>query len=86
MANNYTLPAVHLNGTSRKMLAEGYQSAYSKLIEFRDAFHSIEFNPRDYYVKSNTAFADARADRDIMEHKIGSLMKYLDAHLIHLGE
>ena len=79
------LPTVHLNGTGRKTLTEGYLSAYSKLIEFRDAFRSIEFNARDYYVQSNTAFAEARTDRDVMEHKIGSLMQYLEAHLIHLG-
>ena len=86
MSTDLTFPTVHLNGTSRKMLAEGYQSAYSKLIEFRNAFRSIEFNARDYYVQSNTAFAEARTDRDIMEHKIGSLIQYLEAHLIHLGE
>ena len=27
-----TLPTVHLNGTSREMLIEGYETAYRKLI------------------------------------------------------
>lgn len=81
-----TLPSIHLNGTSRAMLTEGYLAAYHKLQEFKDAFRSIEFNARDYYVQGSTAFAKARTDRDIMEHKIGALMQYLEAHLIHLGE
>jgi hypothetical protein len=86
MPDPTVFPTVHLNGTGRKTLSEGYQSAYSKLIEFRNAFRSIEFNARDYYVQSNTAFAEAQTERDIMEHKIGALMQYLEAHLIHLGE
>jgi hypothetical protein len=81
-----TLPSIHLNGTGRKMLTEDYTAAYHKLIEFRDSFRSIEFNARDYYVQSNSVFSAARTERDIMEHKIGSLMEYLEAHLVHLSE
>ena len=81
-----TLPSIHINGTSRATLSEGYLAAYHKLQEFKAAFRSIEFNARDYYVQGNTAFSTARSERDIMEHKIGSLMQYLEAHLIHLGE
>lgn len=79
------LPTVHLNGTSRQTLINDYNAAYRKLIEFRDAFRSIEFNARDYYVQSNTAFAGARQERDVMEHKIAALMQYLEDHLLHLA-
>lgn len=79
------LPTIHLNGTGRQTLLDDYSAAYHKLIEFRDAFRSIEFNARDYYVQSNTAFAEARQERDIMEHKIGALAQYLEDHLIHLA-
>ena len=79
------LPTIHLNGTGRQTLLDDYNAAYHKLIEFRDAFRSIGFNARDYYVQSNTAFAEARQERDIMEHKIGALMQYLEDHLIHLA-
>jgi translation elongation factor EF-Tu-like GTPase len=75
-----------MNGTGREMLTEDYTTAYHKLIEFRDSFRSIEFNARDYYVQSSSAFSAARTERDIMEHKIGSLMQYLEAHLVHLSE
>lgn len=83
--NPTTLPTIHLNGTGRQTLLNNYNAAYRKLIEFRDAFCSIEFNARDYYVQSSTAFSTARTERDIMLHKIGALMEYLEAHLIHLG-
>jgi hypothetical protein len=84
--SDLTLPSIHLNGTGRKMLTDDYQTAYRKLIEFRDAFRSIEFNARDYYVQAEGSFSRASTDRDIMEHKIGSLMQYLEAHLLHLSE
>lgn len=80
----YTLPTVHLNGTSREMLLKDYRTAYNKLIEFKEAFQSIEFNARDYYIQSNTAYAEALTQRDDQHHSIGRLMQYLEAHLLHL--
>lgn len=80
-----TLPSIHLNGTSRKMLREDYSKAYHALEEFRDAFASIEFNARDYYVQGPDAFSRARAERDAQLLHIGELMTYLEAHLMHIG-
>ena len=82
---NYRLPSIHLNGTGRDTLLKEYKEAYEKLIDFKEAFRAITFNGRDYYVQSSTAFSEARTERDIMEHKIGSLMQYLEAHLLHLS-
>ena len=82
----FPLPTVHLNGTSRQTLLADYQAAYEKLTEFSDSFRSIEFNARDYYVQSDSSFYEARTERDLMEHKIGALMAYLEAHLLHLSQ
>lgn len=82
----FTLPTIHLNGTSREMLASGYQEAYRKLIEFRDAFNKIEHNSRDYYIQGPDAYYKARDQRDAQRQHIGDLMQYLEAHLLHLGE
>ena len=84
--SDLTLPSIHLNGSGRRKLTEDYSAAYNKLIQFRDSFRAIEFNARDYYPQGNSAFSKARTDRDIMEHKIGSLMQYLEDHLLHLAE
>lgn len=81
----FPLPTIHLNGTSRDALLEEYNEAYKKLIEFKEAFRAITLNARDYYVQSNTAFYSARTERDLMEHRIGALMQYLEAHLLHLA-
>lgn len=82
----FTLPTVHLNGTSRKMLADGYFAAYQRLNEAIAAFNAIEFNARDYYVKGPGAWHQASAERSIMGHKLNDVHKYLAAHLIELGE
>lgn len=80
-----TLPSVHLNGTSREMLLDGYTEAYRKLIEFREAFARIECNARDYYVQGPDAYLRARNLREAQLQRIAELMRYLEAHLLHLG-
>lgn len=80
-----TLPTVHLNGTSRKMLADGYHEAHRKALDLLEAFGSIEHNARDYYVQSPNAYSKSRAERDTQLDNIRGLITYLEAHLIHLG-
>jgi hypothetical protein len=81
-----TLPIIHLNGTSREMLLEGYDAAYRKLLKFRRAFREIEFNARDYYVAEPDAWSKARQEREEMQNKINCVIDYLEAHLVHLAE
>ena len=81
-----TLPTVHLNGTGRKMLTEGYQAAYAKLQETLRAFQAIEMNGRDYYPQGSGAYYKARTQRDVQIAHLCSVRDYLEAHLMHLGE
>ena len=81
-----TLPSVHLNGTSRAMLTEGYQAAYVKLQETLRAFQAIEFNARDYYVQGDDAYRTAVQQRGVAFQQLCNARDYLEAHLIHLGE
>jgi hypothetical protein len=83
---NPTLPTIHLNGTSRKMLADGYFEAWNRLNEAITAFNAIEFNCRDYYVQSGDAWTRATADRTEAAKHLHAASKYLEAHLLHLGE
>lgn len=81
-----SLPTIHLNGTSREMLLEGYDAAYRKLLKFRHAFREIEFNARDYYVGEPDAWNNACKEREKMLNNIHQLVDYLEEHLIHLAE
>jgi hypothetical protein len=80
-----TLPTVHLNGTSRTMLAEGYGNAYRKLQEAILAFGAIKHNARDY-VQGPGAWPQAAEQHVQMREHLNAVQKYLVAHLIHLGE
>ena len=80
------LPSVHLNGTGRKMLTEGYHNAYVALQAAIRAFNEIEFNARDYYVQPPGAWPQARTERDCASTHLHRVRDYLEAHLIHLGE
>jgi hypothetical protein len=81
-----TLPTIHLNGTSRATLSEGYGAAYRALQDATRAFNAIEFNCRDYYVQPADAWARATTQREVMRSHLRSVQDYLEAHLIHLGD
>lgn len=78
------LPTVHLNGTSRKMLTEGYDQAAKDFNTFTDSWDSIEFNHRDYYVQGPEAYQQAREQRIEIAKKIRDIRQYLTEHREHL--
>ena len=79
------LPTIHLNGTSRETLAEGYDAAEDALYDLIQAFGRIEFNARDYYVQGPTAWTAAVEARQEINRKIRDIKEYIHAHreLLH---
>jgi hypothetical protein len=80
------MPTVHLNGTSHKMLTEGYEEAHYTLGLFTKAFHHTEFNSRDYYVQGPDAWPAAVDARIEINQKISDLFKYIEDHLESLAK
>ena len=80
-----TLPTVHNNGTSRKMLADSYEKAFRATLKAMDAFHEVEFNGRDYYTQEAGAMDAANEQRRVQAQALDGVKKYLEAHLEHLG-
>lgn len=78
------LPAIHLNGTGRTMLTEGYSNAHRALNAFCNALSKVEFNARDYYVLEPDAFDEARATRTKVFALCDEIGAYLDDHLAHV--
>lgn len=68
------------------MLLEGYSNAADALQDFIKAWGSIEFNARDYYVQGDSAFDDARTEREEISRKIRELRTYIDNHLRHIHD
>jgi hypothetical protein len=55
-----TLPTVHLNGTSRESLLEGYIAALDALRLATEALQASAPNSRDYYVQAGDTFCLAQ--------------------------
>ena len=53
-------PTIHMNGTSKKDLLEGYCKIMHALHETLARMQEYSPNARDYYVQSPTAYAAAR--------------------------
>lgn len=86
IGTNLTFPTVHMNGTSRSMLQEGYREARLKVREAVAAFEAIEFNARDYYVQGPEAWTKARDERTEQFKKLKSVEEYTLLHLIALKD
>jgi hypothetical protein len=56
-------PTIHLNGTSRELLFEGYLVASNAVGDAIAALGRIEFNSRDYYPQGPSAWKAA-----VLEH------------------
>ena len=72
-----TLPTNHSNGTSIRMLLEGYDPAAEALTDFIDAWGKIEFNARDYYVNGPECWPKALAEREEINRKIRDVRDYI---------
>jgi hypothetical protein len=77
----YPLPTVHLNGTGRQMLKDGYRAAGEAVHEAIFKLSRVEFNARDYYVQDADAYSRAREKRDEMFAKLREVEEYLQHHL-----
>jgi hypothetical protein len=80
------MPTVHLNGTSHKMLTDGYEEAYYTLGLFAKSFGAIEFNGRDYYQQGPEAWPAAVDARIEINQKIMEIVKYVGDHLESLAD
>jgi len=60
----FTLPTVHLNGTSVESLLHAYSAALDAAHALSTALREAAPNARDYYPQGDDAFNQARAEND----------------------
>jgi hypothetical protein len=58
-ATNVLVPSIHLNGTSRDALIDGYVSAAQKIDDAMRALEDTQPNGRDYYPQGDGALMEA---------------------------
>jgi len=85
----YPLPTVHLNGTSKESLLEGNVRILSAVNELREAISSCQFHDRDYYVQDLEAvdvdaFSLAYEERRKHLNNIGDFEQYIEQHINHI--
>lgn len=80
-----TLPTIHMNGTSAKMLLEGYDDLDGALLAVQDAFGKVEFNGRDYYPQGPAAFESAREEWSEMRRQVDAIRKKVIAVMVHIN-
>ena len=79
-----TLPTIHMNGTSKRMLLEGYDDAQFAIRQAHDKICKIEFNARDYYPQGPDAWTEAVKERTEILRKLEEVRDYLLKHIEHI--
>jgi hypothetical protein len=72
-------PTVHLNGTSKRELFDGYLNAYRAVIDAIGAVQASAPNARDYYPQGNDAFRAARDEHVARLHALQTVADGLEA-------
>lgn len=79
------MPTIHLNGTGRQRLLEGYTSAWQSLQASIETLAKVECHARDYYVHPDPqAFDKARAQRDQQFDDLRRIQQELYSVIEHL--
>jgi hypothetical protein len=73
------MPSVHLNGTSREALTNGYLEAAQAVSKARRALCEAAPNARDYYVQGEGAFGAATREHQARDQKLKDVLDELTA-------
>jgi hypothetical protein len=77
-----TIPTLHLNGTSKTDLRDGYAAAYYAIEKAIDALANAELNGRDFYPQGPDAYYQARKERDQAFEKLRAAHDYVGEVLV----
>ena len=80
-----TKPLVHLNGTSREALLDGYTNACHALRSAREAVIEASPNARDYYPLGNDAYRKAEKEHVARLQKLEDVRRELEALALHVS-
>lgn len=81
-------PTVHLNGTSRQALQDGYRGARHALRKAEEALAEAAPNARDYYPQGPEAYPEAareHADRLAALRRVREELHDIEEHLANPG-
>lgn len=79
-------PLVHLNGSGRRSLLDGYTAAAQKVREALDALRDTAPNGRDYYPRGASALPRAIAEHDVRIQRLDAVLADLDELAIAVAD
>jgi hypothetical protein len=87
---DYPMPSVHLNGTSKDVLLEGYSSISIAIHDLKDTISKCHFHGRDYYVQDDVnsvqmAFNLAYDERAKHLKALAAFEDYIEKHYKHIN-
>jgi hypothetical protein len=71
-----TFPTLHLNGTGKITLRDGYANAYDAIDKAIEALANAELNGRDFYPQGPGAYYQARSERDAALEQLRKAHQY----------
>jgi hypothetical protein len=71
-----TFPTLHLNGTGKITLRDGYANAYDAIDKAIKALANAELNGRDFYPQGPGAYYQARNERDAALEQLRQAHQY----------
>lgn len=77
-------PTIHLNGTSKKSLLDGYHTAYLALRAAQAALVAITPHGRDYYPQGEGAIHEALKEHRENIMKVYEVSRDIEAHVQHI--
>ena len=72
------IPIIHLNGTSKESLLDGYVEVYKALKFSVDKLYDAAPNGRDYYIYGEGAFEKARKQHEDRVNKLKLVMNEIE--------
>jgi hypothetical protein len=77
-----TFPTLHLNGTGKNDLRDGYADAYDAIDKAIEALANAELNGRDFYPQGPGAYSQARSERDAAFAQLRQAHQYVGEMLM----
>lgn len=84
--NKFTLPTIHLNGTSAESLYEDLANALGAMRDALRALDKVSPNARDYYPQGPHAINEALREHDERVRRIRSVMRELESLAEHVAD
>jgi hypothetical protein len=77
---------IHLNGSGKNRLLEGYEEAAGAVRKALVAVHENGPNARDYYVAGDNAFREAAAEHQSRVDRLNSVYAELGEIMEHIAD